>query len=241
MSTRVQIRESIVEDWLAEVNSTFYSDAVLNAGIDWAYRRVSHAMGGVDARWDASTTITAPYEYSLPRDLITLERVTYNPAGPTGAAVTELTRILYDDMFVTYGRQWIDDGAGTPLVMYIRGWRTYGIYPRASTVITDAISLFGRALPASFASDSAEALTPQAFDDGIAAGAFVYVNRRLTMQNGTVSPNFQEALAEWNGVLQSASRFTSKMGPRFRVAGSVPRNSRDVNTASSWRYPFPTY
>lgn len=224
MATLAEIREKLVEGWLSESNSDFYTDPILLDGINYAYRRLARAMGGVDARWDQNTTITFPYEHAAPRDLIWPDKFTYNPAGPSGAGVKELFSVTYDEMYVYYGREWVDDAAGTPEVVYRKGWRTFGLYPRAASVITNGVSVFGRGVPANLSGDAAEALTPTTFDDTIGAGAFVYCVRRLAMRDGgRTPPQFQEALGEWSAGLAEAHALARRIPEsELIIVGTVP-------------------
>lgn len=225
--TRALLRESVVEQWLAEAGATFYdqggTDNTLNMALDWSQRRLAQAMGGVDARWDVNTLITAPYEQALPRDMVWYEKATYNPNGPTGASVKELDQLTFDEMFSFFGREWIDDAAETPRIVVFRGFRTVRLYPPPATPsVTDGFSVFGRTVPAVFASDSAISVLPQTFDDGIATGAFVFALRRMSMQSGQPHPMLQEALQEWAGYLREAKAFSKNIpAAELVIAGTV--------------------
>jgi hypothetical protein len=135
--------------------------------------------------------------------------------------------VSFDDMFVLYGKEWQDDAAATPDLIWLRGWRVFGLYPRASTVITNGISLYGRGVPSNFASDSATALTPVVFDDVIGAGAFLYALRRFGIQSGAQHPLADKADREWEAGLAEARVFARKFQPfGLRIAGTVPSLDR---------------
>lgn len=235
MATLQTLRETLVEQWLAEANSGFYTDAVENAAINWAYRTLARKMRGVEARWDADTTSTTPYEYATPRDLIFFDHATYNPNGPTGSGVKRLTPMSFDKMFASYGPEWISHGEGTPHTIFFRGIRTYGLFPPASSVVTNGVSIFGRALPDDLSGDSSTALTPTSFDDIIAIGGFIYCLRRKGMNDGEISKNFPEAYQEWQAGQVEAERWAANLRVDYRVVGGVRMGS-----VYDWRPRWPS-
>lgn len=223
---RLQGREEIIETWLAEADSDFYTDAVVNNALDHELRRFCAETGaGPAAEFLYSDANGTKRSWDLPTELVDVWRVDYDTTKDV------VPFMPFQRFSLAFGPDWMaDTSTGQPDAFALFG--SHGIIFHPIPANAKTWRLYGPIIPDKPASDST---TWQVLDaDGytIVARAYVWMIERNLNRLGREPANYQRAIEVARIGTEEAKRRIRRMYGGIRIGGTV----RSASTATSWDF-----
>ena len=208
-----EIREELLEPLLAEVNSDFYTDAILNYAISHSYRIFCRDTGGGPVASFEETGDGTTRSWQLPAELVDIRRVDYDTTQD------EIPFLPFEHFSLRFGDNWIANTAtGRPDAYAVMGSHSVIFKPIPAVKV---FKLYGPIIPDALASDSTELLVTEGDAYTISDMAYVRLVERHGSRTGQLPPNYDRGKAAAENGLRKAIGRIHKMHGGPRVAGRL--------------------
>jgi hypothetical protein len=213
--TELAIRQQIIEPWLAETNSDFYTPTVIDYAINGEYKLFcAETMAGPIAQYTQTGDGVTRY-YSLPGEIVDLWRVDYD----SGAAQVEIPFMAFQNFSMRFGTQWPGvTSAGTPYAYCVMGDFSVGFHP---IIDVKTFSLYGPIVPDDLISESDALLVSSADAYTVAKRAYLWLVERNLSRGGQAPANYQRIAGEAKEETVKARERIRRLYGGIRVAGRM--------------------
>lgn len=211
---RQTAREELIESWIAETNSDFYTDTVVNHALDHELRLFCAESGAGPFASFEETGDGVKRSWNIPVELVDLWRVDY------GTTKDEITFLPFQQFSNQFGTDWISGTAtGQPDAYGVLGSHAIIFEPIPASLVT--WRMYGPIIPDAPASDTSDWLVLDADAYTIVKRAYVWLVERNLTRLGAQPPNYERAIAEAKAGTELAKRRVGKMYGSTRAAGRI--------------------
>ena len=213
--TQLAIRQQIIEPWLAEVNSDFYTPAVIDFAINGEYKLFcAETLAGPIANYTQTGDGTTRY-FALPPEIVDIWRVDY---GVSGAQI-EIPFMAFQNFSMRFGTQWPGiTAAGTPYAYCVLGDYSIGFHP---IIDVTSFSVYGPIVPDDLVNESDTLLVSSADAYTVAKRAYLWLIERHLMRGGTAPANYQRVVEEVKEETKKSQERIRRLYGGIRVAGRM--------------------
>lgn len=215
---RLEGRTEILEPWLAEVDSDFFTPTVINHAINHEHKRFCGDTGAGPVAefaytWDGTTRFQP-----LERELVDIRRVDYDTTKE------EITFLAFEHFSVQFGNDWISSTAtGKPTAYTIMGTYSMGFEPIPANLKT--LRIYGPIVPDDVTTDNELLLVSEMDGYVVMARAYVWLIERHLNRFGSLPPNYERIKGEAIRGTEEAKQRIRRLHGGIRVAGGIPSTS----------------